>query len=123
MGAGGAVAGLVAGPVLLGPDGAQAAPRPGATGPLPADMFTLGVASGDPAPDGFVLWTRLAPDPTGGGGMPDRPVPVRWEVADDERFALLTVSDRGKGKDGNALFARDLSRGQREFNPVIRDIG
>jgi prolyl oligopeptidase len=45
------------------------------------------------------------------------------ETTDDERFALLTVSDRGKGKDGNALFARDLSRGEREFNPVIRDIG
>jgi len=44
------------------------------------------------------------------------------DTTDDERFALLTVSDRGKGKDGNALFARDLSRGQREFNPVIRDI-
>ena len=25
--------------------------------------FTLGVASGDPSPDGFVLWTRLAPNP------------------------------------------------------------
>ncbi len=45
------------------------------------------------------------------------------DTTDDERFALLTVSDRGKGKDGNALFARDLSRGAREFNPVIRDIG
>ena len=44
------------------------------------------------------------------------------ETTDDERFALLTISDRGKGKDGNALFARDLSRGEREFNPVIRDI-
>ena len=43
------------------------------------------------------------------------------ETTDDERFALLTVSDRGKGKDGNALFARDLSRGQREFNPVVND--
>ena len=51
--------------------------------------------------------------------------PQRFNIVDtteDERFALLTVSDRGKGKDGNALFARDLSRGQREFNPVIRDI-
>jgi prolyl oligopeptidase len=45
------------------------------------------------------------------------------DTTEDERFALLTVSDRGKGMDGNALFARDLSRGQREFNPVIRDIG
>src|SRR5215510_13053828 len=44
------------------------------------------------------------------------------DTTDDERFALLSISDRGKGKDGNALFARDLSRGEREFNPVIRDI-
>jgi prolyl oligopeptidase len=44
------------------------------------------------------------------------------ETTEDERFALLTVSDRGKGKDGNALFARDLSRGEREFNPVVKDI-
>jgi len=51
--------------------------------------------------------------------------PQRFNIVgttDDERFALLTVSDRGKGKDGNALFARDLSRGQREFNPVVKDI-
>jgi phosphodiesterase/alkaline phosphatase D-like protein len=28
-----------------------------------ADPFALGVASGNPVADGFVLWTRLAPDP------------------------------------------------------------
>ena len=33
--------------------------------------FTLGVASGDPTADGVVLWTRLAPRPFEGGGMPD----------------------------------------------------
>jgi len=51
--------------------------------------------------------------------------PQRFNTVDtteDEHFALLTVSDRGKGKDGNALFVRDLSRNQREFNPVIKDI-
>nr|WP_310229826.1 alkaline phosphatase D family protein [Brevibacillus nitrificans] len=48
--------------------------------------FTLGVASGDPLPDGVVLWTRLAPDPLNGGGMPHHDVPVRWEVATDEKF-------------------------------------
>ena len=33
--------------------------------------FQLGVASGDPAPDGFVIWTRLAPRPLEvAGGMP-----------------------------------------------------
>src|SRR5690606_30055930 len=30
---------------------------------LSAYPFTLGVASGDPTPDGVVLWTRLAPEP------------------------------------------------------------
>lgn len=56
---------------------------------LAGDVFTLGVASGDPLPDGVVLWTRLAPEPLavdGLGGMPRRIVPVRWEVAEDERF-------------------------------------
>ena len=48
--------------------------------------FALGVASGDPVADGFVLWTRLAPDPLNGGGMPPEAVEVRWEVA--ERSAL-----------------------------------
>jgi alkaline phosphatase D len=28
-----------------------------------ADPFSLGVASGAPRDDGFVLWTRLAPNP------------------------------------------------------------
>ncbi len=49
--------------------------------------FKLGVASGDPLPDGVVLWTRLAPDPLSGGGMPDKKVPVQWQVATDEGFA------------------------------------
>ncbi|MCW3819102.1 alkaline phosphatase D family protein [Micromonospora sp. DR5-3] len=51
--------------------------------------FTLGIASGDPHPDGVVLWTRLAPDPLavdGSGGMPARVVPVLWQVAEDEQF-------------------------------------
>ena len=30
-----------------------------------AYAFPLGVASGDPAPDGFVIWTRLAVHPNG----------------------------------------------------------
>lgn len=57
--------------------------------PLRADPFALGVASGDPWPDGFVLWTRLAPQPLlpdGTGGMGPYAVDVQWEVAHDERF-------------------------------------
>ena len=52
------------------------------------------MASGDPEPDGVVLWTRLAPDPLNGGGMGPRPVAVRWEVAEDER--LRRVVARGE---------------------------
>jgi alkaline phosphatase D len=52
----------------------------------PREIFTLGVASGDPLPNGVVLWTRLAPDPLNGGGMLPVPVEVTWEVATDERF-------------------------------------
>ena len=52
--------------------------------------FSLGVASGDPAPDGFVLWTRLAPDPLlGRGGMRPAPVKVTFEVAADEAMTRV----------------------------------
>lgn len=56
------------------------------------DPFTLGVASGDPFPDGFVLWTRLAPRPLEGGGMPDARVPVEWSVATDESMRKVVRS-------------------------------
>jgi alkaline phosphatase D len=53
------------------------------------DPFTLGVASGDPLPNGIVLWTRLAPVPLLGGGMPDANFSVGWEVAEDEKMARI----------------------------------
>ncbi|MDA0564518.1 alkaline phosphatase D family protein [Streptomonospora sp. S1-112] len=58
----------------------------------PGYPFTLGVASGDPAHDGFVLWTRLAPEPLaedGSGGMPPEPVDVEYEVALDAKFSRV----------------------------------
>ena len=55
--------------------------------------FTLGVASGDPAPDGFVIWTRLALDPLlARGGMRPTPVPVGWEVAANETMSAIVRS-------------------------------
>ncbi len=45
------------------------------------------------------------------------------ETTEDERFAILTISERGKGKDGNALYIRDLSRGEAKFRPVVSVIG
>ena len=45
------------------------------------------------------------------------------ETTEDERFAVLSISERGKGKDGNALLARDLSKGDVGFMPVVPTIG
>ena len=45
------------------------------------------------------------------------------ETTEDERFAVLSISERGKGKDGNALLARELSKGEVGFMPVVPTIG
>jgi alkaline phosphatase D len=75
--------GLFAAPATTAPSRAQAR--------LPSGEypFTLGVASGVPRPDSVVLWTRLAPRPHEPlGGLPDSPIEIRWEIAQDERFSL-----------------------------------
>jgi len=54
-----------------------------------SDPFQLGVASGHPWPDSVVLWTRLAPDPLHGGGMPNESVSVRWSIAADEQMTKI----------------------------------
>lgn len=43
--------------------------------------FALGVASGSPTHDSVVLWTRLVES-----SLDNRPVTVRWEVAEDDKF-------------------------------------
>lgn len=54
--------------------------------------FRLGVAAGEPAADGFVIWTRLAPDPLERHGrMPMAPVSVDWQVASDDRFTAVVA--------------------------------
>jgi alkaline phosphatase D len=63
---------------------------------LRTDPFLLGIASGEPWPDGFVIWTRLALDPVAGdglGGMLSRNVAVAWEVVEDA--GMRTVVARG----------------------------
>ncbi|MEV5185707.1 alkaline phosphatase D family protein [Streptomyces werraensis] len=52
-----------------------------------APAFLHGVASGDPLPDGVLLWTRVTPTPDalpGSGAGPD--TEVRWTVARDRAF-------------------------------------
>jgi alkaline phosphatase D len=51
-----------------------------------SNPFSLGIASGYPQAQGIVLWTRLAPDPLSGGGMPEAAVDVTWEISDNESF-------------------------------------
>ncbi len=75
-----------AAPALLGAAStAQAAPA--------ATAFLHGVASGDPLPDGVLLWTRVTPTPEavpGSGLGPD--VQVGWEMAEDRGFARVVAS-------------------------------
>ena len=55
-----------------------------------SNPFTLGVASGTPRETSVILWTRLAPDPLKGGGMPIGDVAVRYQVWEDaEQHRLL----------------------------------
>lgn len=52
-----------------------------------ADPFVLGVAAGDPSPDGFVIWTRLS---DAGGAVLDLPeIPLIWEVSDQRAFGNI----------------------------------
>jgi alkaline phosphatase D len=55
--------------------------------------FTLGVASGDPTPDGIVLWTRLAPEPVDPTSLGRALVPVGWRISTDS--GLRHVKARG----------------------------
>lgn len=71
---------------------AIAAPRAAWAQSLAHGVFTHGVASGDPLPDGVILWTRFV----GGDGR------VAWEIAEDEGFTR--VAQRGTAR---ASFATD----------------
>ena len=89
--AAGAGLGVVASPFILRAAGAQS----WAAG----DPFSLGIASGAPRPDGFVLWTRLAPEPLSPnpqtpGGMRGGDVTVGYEIATDP--ALRDIVRRGE---------------------------
>ncbi|HVE02801.1 MAG TPA: alkaline phosphatase D family protein [Rhizomicrobium sp.] len=66
--------------------------------------FSLGVASGAPATDGFVLWTKLAPEPLASDprAIGDAPlIPIAYEIASDD--SLRHVVRRG-----TALAERDF---------------
>ncbi|MEW2132779.1 alkaline phosphatase D family protein [Streptomyces sp. NPDC005435] len=58
-----------------------------------APVFAHGVASGDPLPDGVLLWTRVTPTPEaqpGSGAGPD--TEVSWVVARDKALTSVVAS-------------------------------
>lgn len=76
---------------LPGTDSASAAPaRP---------AFLHGVASGDPLPDGVLLWTRVTPEPDAvPGSGKGLPVEVVWEVAEDREFTRTVAHGSSKAE-------------------------
>lgn len=42
---------------------------------------------------------------------------------ENERFVLLNISDRGKAKDGNALWYFDSKSADKKFKPIIKEAG
>lgn len=79
---------------MLGATGAAAALKP-TWFDLPADAaatpidpaYPLGVAAGDPLPDGAVIWTQIDPAADAGSG-----VAVAWEVSATDDFADVLAS-------------------------------
>lgn len=56
----------------------------------------------------------------------DKANPQRFHnvsTTEDERFAILNVSDRGKGRKGNAIFFRDLTKPAKTWTPIIPEAG
>lgn len=71
---------------LLGAGAALPAVAGATPAKAPSVAFSHGVASGDPAADGAILWTRVTTDAT-------RPIPVRWHVAERDGDRPLASGD------------------------------
>ncbi len=55
----------------------------------------------------------------------DKANPLRFHhvsTTEDERFAILYISDRSKGLDGNSLYCRDLTKPGDTFHPIVSEI-
>ncbi|WP_371619621.1 alkaline phosphatase [Streptomyces sp. NBC_00454] len=70
---------------------AQSAPS-GAGAAAEAPLFLHGVASGDPLPDGILLWTRVTPTAAAVPGSGAGPATaVDWEMAEDKAFSRVVA--------------------------------
>lgn len=65
-------------------------------------IFAHGVASGDPAPDSVVLWTRVSTS---------EPVALTWEMSGDEAFSSITVSGEAEARAESDFTAKVVASG------------
>jgi alkaline phosphatase D len=70
---------------------ASAAGRVTRRGRFGAYPFPIGVASGDPVNDGFVIWTRVAPKPFDPLAFTEESLEVGWEIAEDPSFRKIAA--------------------------------
>jgi alkaline phosphatase D len=100
-----------------------AAPLPNTVGAFSAsarqfdwrdDPFTLGVAAGVPRPDGFVLWTRLAP--LSGAPLGDDRE-IGCEIADEPTFRRVVQRGRAHAESGFAHSVHLAVRGLQPGRP------
>lgn len=55
---------------------------------------------------------------------PANPQRFHWlSTSEDGRWAVLSISDRGRGQRGNALWVKDLSKPEARFVPVVAEPG
>lgn len=110
---------LIARRSLLIAASVAAAPRAAWAQQLSPGVFTHGVASGDPLPDGVILWTRFVA-PAGDGR-------VAWEVAEDEAFTSVTARGQATSSFASDFCAkadvRGLSPGRSYFYRFLSAAG
>ncbi|HRE61856.1 MAG TPA: alkaline phosphatase D family protein [Micropepsaceae bacterium] len=82
-----------------------------------ANPFTLGVASGDPVPDGAVIWTRLLPFPQEPARTGASPIEIGWHVASDEGFTQMVQSGTVMAHPDEAFATRMEVRGLEPGRP------
>jgi alkaline phosphatase D len=84
--------------------------------------FTLGVASGALSSEGFVIWTRLAPDPlstdpTLVGGLSGSDISIRFEIAEDEAMRQVVQTGTALAEVRYAFSVHHLVRGLKPGRP------
>lgn len=96
----------LAGSALGAPSLQALPPASGAMSWRADDPFALGVASGSPAQDGFVLWTRLAPEPLSENtAIPGGDIEIGYEIAEDPAFRRIVQSGAARAE---AVFAHSV---------------